>query len=307
MLVEAKCDRRGQYLLPCDETEKDRLDFMHHIFLIARDQKLLNVPDFRERPTGSITDPRTRVLDLGCGTGIWLLDMAQRYKNTEFVGVDLAAMGPASLLQNVELRWPCDYECPWLFGEYQWDLIHLQMGFGSVANWPNLYQKVIRHLRPGVGWFEQVEIDLEPRCDDGTLDPHGPLPAWYNYLRDAMTAGGRSIQYNLQTKQMLKAAGLTDISETEIKLPLNSWHREETLRSVGLWYNIALSQGHQKNGGYGLEAMSLAPFTRINKWPLEHARRLCRDALIQLSDSTVHAYNRLHIWTARSPFPNEPR
>jgi hypothetical protein len=60
--------------------------------------------------------------------------MAEKYKNTEFLGIDLYGMGPESLLPNVELRFPCDYESPWSLGERSWDIIHLQMGLGGVAN-----------------------------------------------------------------------------------------------------------------------------------------------------------------------------
>jgi SAM-dependent methyltransferase len=296
---------RGVYLLPCDETEKDRLDVMHTMFLTARSDTLLNAP-FEEKPPSGPTGNRSRVLDLGCGTGIWLLAMAERYKNTELLGIDLAGMGPESLLPNVELRFPCDYESPWSLGERSWDIIHLQLGLGSVANWSMLYHKVLNHLRPGVGWFEQVEIDLTPRCDDGTLND-GALKVWYEHLVGATSAIGRSIEYDPQTGQKLRDIGFTDIKEEQLKLPLNGWPLDRKEHRVGLWYHIALSEGHEDTGGYGVEAMSLAPLSRIYRWPVDHVRRLCSDALLQVSDGKVHAYNRLHVWTARAPYPNEPR
>jgi trans-aconitate methyltransferase len=296
---------RGVYLLPCDETEKDRLDVMHTLFLTARSDRLLNAP-FEEKPPSGPTGNRSRVLDLGCGTGIWLLAMAERYKNTELLGIDLAGMGPESLLPNVELRFPCDYESPWSLGERSWDIIHLQMGLGSVANWSMLYHKVLNHLRPGVGWFEQVEIDLTPRCDDGTMTD-GALKVWYENLVGATSAIGRSIAYDPQTRQKLKDTGFTDIKEERYLLPYNGWPADRKDHRVGLWYQIALSEGHENTGGYGMEAMSLAPLSRIYQWPVDHVRRLCSDALQQVSDTKVHGYNYLYVWTARAPYPNEPR
>ena len=276
------------------------------MFLTARGERLLNAP-FQQRAITGPAGDRSRVLDIGCGTGIWLLDMAQRYKDTDFVGIDLNGIGPETLLANVEMRWPVDYEMPtWGIGEHSWDIIHLQMGLGSVINWNALYQRVLNHLRPGVGWFEQVEIDLTPRCDDGTLTD-GALNLWYTRLVEAFEASNRPIAYKPGTRQMLQEAGFTDIKEEIFVLPLNGWPTERKDHRVGLWYNIALSEGHQNTGGFGLEAMSLAAFTRYFQWPVDHVRRLCSEALQQVSDTKVHAYNRLHVWSARSPYPNEPR
>jgi SAM-dependent methyltransferase len=296
---------RGVYLLPCDETEKDRLDVMHTLFLTARSKRLLNAP-FQERPPSGPTGNRTRVLDLGCGTGIWLLAMAEKYNNTELLGIDLAGMGPESLIPNVELRFPCDYESPWSLGERSWDIIHLQMGLGSVANWSLLYHKVLSHLRPGVGWFEQVEIDFTPRCDDGTLND-GALNIWYQHLVGATSAIGRSIAYDPLTGQKLKEIGFTDIREEQIIIPYNSWPADKKDRDVGQWYRIALSESQELECCYGMEAMSLAPLSRIYQWPVDHVRRLVSDALQQVSNTNIHAYNRLHVWTARAPYLNEPR
>jgi ubiquinone/menaquinone biosynthesis C-methylase UbiE len=46
--------------------QNDQLDIAHHMFLILLNQKLHLAP---------IKEPK-RILDLGCGTGIWCMDMA---------------------------------------------------------------------------------------------------------------------------------------------------------------------------------------------------------------------------------------
>ncbi len=78
---------RGIYMYPCDEVslsfpnahssltllrtqaEKDRMDLFHALFLIARRQEL-------HRATIESTED-IRILDLGTGTGIWAIDMAE--------------------------------------------------------------------------------------------------------------------------------------------------------------------------------------------------------------------------------------
>jgi len=306
MLTRREC--RGQYLLPHDDTERDRLDVMHTMFKTARDvpTRLLNAPSQAlRRPAGGF-DERPRVLDLGCGTGIWMLEMAQEFPTAEFVGVDMHYMGPSTLLDNVLIRAPWDYEGPWALGEGSWDLIHLQMGLGSISDWPGLYRKILRHLVPGQGWFESVEIDWQPRCDDGTLLP-GRLLQWWDYLRDVFGALGRSLEYNERTGDALHAAGFKDIQHVCYRLPTNGWSHSPAEHRSGMWWNIVMSQGHESTGGYGLEAMSLAALTRHCHWPPDHARRLCNEALQEASDPSVHTYNNLHIWWARAPYPDEPR
>lgn len=55
--------RSGAYVLPNDDEEQDRLDLLHHIFLLMLDGKLYDAP---------MAHPPQRVLDIGTGTGIWV-------------------------------------------------------------------------------------------------------------------------------------------------------------------------------------------------------------------------------------------
>lgn len=56
--------REGEYVLPNDETEQDRLDLLHHIWRLTIGGSLFRAP---------ISAPK-RVLDFGTGTGIWAID-----------------------------------------------------------------------------------------------------------------------------------------------------------------------------------------------------------------------------------------
>jgi 2-polyprenyl-3-methyl-5-hydroxy-6-metoxy-1,4-benzoquinol methylase len=53
------------------QDEKDRMDIYHKIFEVARKGKLHSAP-LHADPNGE-----TRILDIGCGTGIWAIDMAE--------------------------------------------------------------------------------------------------------------------------------------------------------------------------------------------------------------------------------------
>jgi len=55
------------------QSEKDRMDIYHKLFDVARRGQLHQAPI---STTASSYDP-PRILDLGCGTGIWAIDMAE--------------------------------------------------------------------------------------------------------------------------------------------------------------------------------------------------------------------------------------
>ena len=61
--------RNGQYFLPNDDQEQERLDLQHHISLIILKGNLFRSP---------IKNPQM-VLDIGTGTGIWAIDFADKF------------------------------------------------------------------------------------------------------------------------------------------------------------------------------------------------------------------------------------
>jgi hypothetical protein len=180
------------------------------------------------------------------------------------------------------------------------------MGLGSVFDWPSLYQKILTHLVPGSGWFESVEIDWQPRCDDGTLQ-QGILTDWWEvYLKPQFAAVNRRLDYDPSTGDMLRAAGFQDIQHAVYRLPMHPWSDDRSEHRVGIWWRTCMSSSAGDNGNcFGLEAMSLAALCRINSWTVEHVKRLCNDALKQAMDPAVHAYNNLHVWWARAPDAGE--
>src|SRR5437016_14508753 len=64
--------RSGKYLLPNDDEEQDRLDLLHHVFRLELGGSLYLSP-ITERSTP------TRILDVGTGTGIWAMEIADEF------------------------------------------------------------------------------------------------------------------------------------------------------------------------------------------------------------------------------------
>ena len=248
---------------------------------------------------------RPRVMDLGCGTGLWMLQMAEEYPNVDYHGFDINYMLPNTLLSNIEPYVPYDIESPWNMGWGHWNMIHLQLMIGSIINWTYLFQQIRRHLMPG-GWFESVEIDWQPRCEDGTMntDPEAPgLLQWWRRVSRAYLVGHHGLEYHQDIERELQAHGFKEIQHNTYKIPLCGWHTTDpVLHRVGSWWNIAMSPGSIDEGCAGLEAMSLRPLLENETgWTPENVRRLCHEAITEASDVRVHAFNVLHVVTARAP------
>ncbi|RQM05186.1 hypothetical protein DH86_00004026 [Scytalidium sp. 3C] len=287
--------------------EKDRMDIFHKFFLVARRDQLHSTPFIPNWDRGP------RILDLGTGTGIWAIDMADKYPTAEVLGLDLSliqpekyAIGKAQVLQtkHADIRHDRippnltfnqrDIESPWHGMDLDsWDLIHLRMLNGSVTSWPELYQKIYRHLKPGYGWLEHVEMDFWPRCDDGSLPPNSALVNWGRYLYEATQLAYRPIAYNTETRSMLERQGFVEIQEQVIRVPMNPWPSDPHMKDIGRWYNLGITQG--------LEALTLGPLTRMSGWKKADVDTLVADAKREVCSKKYHVYCNMHIWTARRP------
>lgn len=67
------------------------------------------------RNSGGSTDnwsveslPPPRVLDVACGTGIWCLEMATEFPNSQFYGIDLSACYPSDIKPGNTTFSKCD-------------------------------------------------------------------------------------------------------------------------------------------------------------------------------------------------------
>lgn len=127
---------------------------------------------FIKQLSGSLTfhvfdTPPTRVLDLGCGSGYWILECAKQWRNCEFVGLDLVPLHPdLSLLRSSDLgsriTWVqanCLDGLP--FPNEEFDFVHIKRLAHGIPEdkWDFLLEEISRVMKPGAA-IEMVEEDL---------------------------------------------------------------------------------------------------------------------------------------------------
>ncbi|KAF4816057.1 Secondary metabolism regulator LAE1 [Colletotrichum siamense] len=274
----------GKYAFPNDETENDRLDLQHNLFLLTFDNALGLAPPCEKNSSVK------RVLDVGTGTGIWAVDFGEDHPEAEVLGMDLSHSMPEYVPPNVKFEID-DLEEEWIYSR-PFDYIHSRMMNSSISDWKTYLQKAFNHLTPG-GYFELQEPDLFPHSDDGTLKPDAPLSKCIDLMLEASQIFGRPYQEIPALVRVLEDVGFVDVKMHVFKWPSNGWPRDPKYKELGLWNN--------ENFCTGFEGFCMAPFTRAHGWTREEVIVFLAEVRKDLRDRSIHAYWPIYSLYGRKP------
>jgi tRNA G46 methylase TrmB len=88
------------FLTTADDEEHSRLDIQHRLVCMVFDG-LVPCPDEVERILAPRSDGnRPVILDVGTGSGIWAIEMAEKYPHATVFGLDLAPVNPTRLVDR---------------------------------------------------------------------------------------------------------------------------------------------------------------------------------------------------------------
>ena len=202
---------------PLIELEKST----QHIYKLALENRLYMAPVPRLE----------RVLDIGSGYGFWAIDMAKTHPASEVSGFDLLPAPSGVHPKNVTFK---TYDCceSWPYPKDYFDLIHIRGLFGSIQNWPALYQRVLKHLKPG-GFVEHLEWSLHIRSADGKLSSDPMFSQWSQNVVNAGAISGKTYEIAENMAGLIDEAGFEDVVEEGHWWPIGSWSGDAKMQEIG--------------------------------------------------------------------------
>ncbi|TDZ15185.1 Secondary metabolism regulator LAE1 [Colletotrichum orbiculare MAFF 240422] len=277
--------RAGSYYGPNDHSELDRLDYMSSL-IYKTIGKLYYAPIEQ--------DKTHRILDIGTGSGIWAIEMAELFPSSKIIGNDLSGNQPTWIPPNVQFVVD-DVESPCVDDE-KYDYVFCRSMAGALGDWPKLVQNVYNNTNPG-GWVEFQDWDLLYRSDDGTLtENHESLKMVKGFIKLAKQIG-REPNPGPQLQSWVTDVGFKKVIHKKFKIPIGPWPKDPHYKELGMRNMVQILEG--------LEAYNLRIFTGVGGWSAEEVQVMmarCRD---ELRAGLFHASLDFHVVYAQKPVTAE--
>jgi hypothetical protein len=139
----------------------------------------------------------------------------------------------------------------WPYPKDYFDLIHIRGLFGSIQDWPALYKRALKHLRPG-GFVEHLECSLHIRSADGKLSSDSMFSQWSQNVVSAGAISGKTYEIAENMAGLVDEAGFEDVVEQGHWWPIGAWSGDAKMQEIGRMNLL--------NWELALEARSLSPF-----------------------------------------------
>ncbi|KAI9476027.1 MAG: S-adenosyl-L-methionine-dependent methyltransferase [Benjaminiella poitrasii] len=152
-------DSHNTSILPRDELEQDRLNSQHFSLKALYGGNIL--PSVKNSLPAN-----AKILDLGCGSGCWVMEMAVEHPYYQFIGVDMADMFPTTIRpENVKFEL-YNILNGLSYPDNSFDYIHMRLMITGLRSeeWPKVIAEIYRVLKPG-GLVQLVESDFTEKTN----------------------------------------------------------------------------------------------------------------------------------------------
>lgn len=166
------------------------------------------------------------VLDIGCGPGGWVLDMAFEHQKINITGIDISrimieyarAQAFTQGLNNANFR-VMDATKPLDFPDNAFDIVNARFIFAFMppSAWPALMQECTRVLRPG-GILRLTESEWNLTSSFGYETLHGLTAQALKKAGKSFSPDGRNVGITPMLGQFLQQAGCQDIQHAAYML-----------------------------------------------------------------------------------------
>ncbi|CDO76333.1 hypothetical protein BN946_scf184795.g4 [Trametes cinnabarina] len=219
------------YPLPVDAEEHQRQNGLNT--LLRRLIGDLFVGPVRELLAFAPGEQR-RVVDLGTGTGQWVLDMAREFPHVRFHGVDIVPIATRYPPHNVRFEMHNIME-PFWYANGSVDFVHARSISMAIRDYRALLQEVGRILRRG-GLFVSIEWGRFPAMEDGSdVAIRAPRAyAFFSAIRETLRVrrGIEPIASSIP-RFLEETRQFTDIQTQRFQAPIGEWPTDPARKEMG--------------------------------------------------------------------------
>ncbi|KAJ3459501.1 hypothetical protein MRS44_015574 [Fusarium solani] len=199
--------------------------------------------------------------------GIWAIDFADEFPNTEVIGTDISPIQPSWIPPNLKFEIDdCSQE--WTFEPNSVDFVHMRFLYGSIKDWPFLINQAYKACKPG-GWAESLEASAMMQSDDGTVTEDSAMHEWGKFFIEGGKKMGQTftiLEDDVQRKCM-EEAGFINIHIDNRKVPISGWPKDPKNKEIGQFVHAALEQD--------LDGYILYMASQLLGWTMDEVRVYC--------------------------------
>ncbi|KAJ4298850.1 hypothetical protein N0V90_004093 [Kalmusia sp. IMI 367209] len=251
------------YFWPNDDEENDRLDLYHHIQTLSLNGELHLAP---------IGDHPQRILDVGTGTGIWAIDMGDKYPSAEILGNDISPIQPTLVPPNVKFEVD-DLEEEWVYST-KFDYIH------------------VRFVKPG-GWVEFQDFDTRFYTRGGEYTKDCKLGQWADKIADGLRKFGNEPDPGAQIENWVRENGFINVEARTFPFPVGTWPKDKKLKEVGAFNLLQFLDN--------LEALTMRIYQNAWGWSADEVKVLCAELRKELRNPRMLLQHNYYVVWAQKP------
>jgi SAM-dependent methyltransferase len=196
------------YLLPKDMLETQRMDFQFYLI-----RSILH-----GNHASPLRSDVASILDVGCGTGRWVIEMARTFPGAQVVGLDIEPPQSGQILPP-NARFVLENLLNGLpFADRSFDFTHQRLMVLAIpaAHWPTVVGDLVRVTRPG-GWVELLE------GGDVFLNAGPAAQRFLAWWREASRTRGFDASLMERLGRLLLDTRLRGVQMRTLQVPVGKW------------------------------------------------------------------------------------
>jgi len=183
-------------------------------------------------------------------------------------------------------------EKDWVYSA-KFDYIHGRYLAGSIKDWPRLMKQATEYLKPG-GWVEMQDFDMVFYTTNGHFKRGCTLDRWTASIASGIESLGMEPHPGHKLKGWMEEAGLINVNEHILPVPLGPWPKDKKLKEIGTANLLQFLDG--------LEAITLRVFSYVYKWEPQETQIFLAQVRNEMLNRRLQAQHNYHVVYGQKPF-----